>query len=570
MKSGNRNKIIYKEVVVVGNGPSGIILSFLLSGNIPYIISDAHPEEMLSARLRPLVGQCLLCQDLGFLSSGLEGRSTNQVSLLMDALLHPYADMGWDLEPLIEFRKTGTKIDHIVLGKGPPGGSWHRMDPQILTLSLGSWMALPGLPFHSRDSSEKRAYASNVAKYYAHYTEKMELTKNFHNYVTVNSVNAITKKAEAKNDSWTTNNNNNDITKCCGEMCEILEPESDDSGCVKNAIDCLMLKNRKKTRCKWSKSNHESSEALKKSDKKRSISFCCGTNTYNCDRLYSKSMNERIYRHSFSLEFRDVPSSDSLYCDRDANWMIESVDTNTGDKITYVSKYLVLANGGSDLPNRLEVSRMKKEPSWMLYDLGRLESNLDSYLSGDIEDIDPLLVVGAGLSAADAIIAARGRNVPVIHVFRQKSPELSRHLQENLYPEYHKVHQMMLDGGSTYPYYTAYPEYSLTDFNDEARTVIITSKEGVNKKINVSFAIILIGSMPDLSFLPKHFNLANNKHLLLDCKTNTADIDGLTYAVRGYDNLFAIGPLAGDNFVRFLSGGALAVTAELYRRGEYS
>lgn len=55
------------------------------------------------------------------------------------------------------------------------------------------------------------------------------------------------------------------------------------------------------------------------------------------------------------------------------------------------------------------------------------------------EDIEPVLVVGAGLSAADAIIAVRGRNVPVIHVFRSKSPELNKQLPENLYPEYHKV-----------------------------------------------------------------------------------------------------------------------------------
>lgn len=71
------------------------------------------------------------------------------------------------------------------MGKGPPGGSWHRMDPQILTLSLGSWMALPGLKFGARDSSEKRAYASNVAKYYAEYAKKMGLSKHFKNDVLV-------------------------------------------------------------------------------------------------------------------------------------------------------------------------------------------------------------------------------------------------------------------------------------------------------------------------------------------------------------------------------------------------
>lgn len=35
-----------------------------------------------------------------------------------------------------------------MLGKGPPGGSWHRMDPNLRTLSLSAWMSLPGFDFN--------------------------------------------------------------------------------------------------------------------------------------------------------------------------------------------------------------------------------------------------------------------------------------------------------------------------------------------------------------------------------------------------------------------------------------
>ncbi|CAG9855923.1 unnamed protein product [Phyllotreta striolata] len=548
MKSENPNNIVYKEVVIIGNGPSGIVLSYMLSGNVPYVTSDSHPDEMLSARLGPIVGDCLLYQDFSLLSSGLEGRSTNRVSLLMDALLHPHADMGWDLEPLVEFRKTGAKIDHIVLGKGPPGGSWHRMDPQMLTLSLGSWMALPGMPFHSSDSEEKRAYAADVAKYYVQYTDKMGLAKNFRNGVTVDSVDEV--KRSYKSDNWVDKLNN----EIKGTLEACMENEENRS---RNVMRDGFRRNLRNSRCKC--------DGAKRNDKKRSISFCCDTSDFDCDRFYSSSMNEKLFRNSFTLDYNKVPSYNSAYRSPETNWIVNCSDANTGEKITYACKYLVLANGSSDSPNRLEVSKTKADPAWMLYDLGNLESRLDSYLTLDPEDVDPVLVIGAGLSAADAIMAVRGRNVPVIHVFRQRSPELSRHLQENLYPEYHKVHQMMLDPSSIHPYYTAYPEYTLTDFDADARTVILTSKEGVSKKINVSFAVILIGSRPDFAFLPKHYNLAARKHLSLDCKTNTADIDRLTYGLRGFDNLFAIGPIAGDNFVRFLPGGALAVTAELYK-----
>ncbi|XP_028134009.2 oxidative stress-induced growth inhibitor 2-like [Diabrotica virgifera virgifera] len=575
MKSGNQSNIIYKEVVIVGNGPSGIVLSFILSGNIPYITSDDHPDEMLSARLSSSVGECLLQQDLEFLAQGIEGRSTNQVSLLVDSLLHPYADMGWDLEPLLEFKRAGKKIEHIVLGKGPPGGSWHSMDPQILTLSLGSWMALPGLPFNSGDSGEKRAFACDVAKYYVQYTEQMGLTENFHNYVSVNSVEQIeheqpyiVEKRLRKKGYWTSRIGKElkETLEACIER-EFEENCTDEHRCwISNAIDCLMLKNRRKIRCKRPR-DQDAIIIPRKNDKRRSISFCCDTNDYNnCDSFYSTSLNERFLRNSFSLDLKSVPSYNSAICDKETNWIVNAVDSNTGEKLTYACKYLVLANGGSDLPNRLEVSKVKKDPEWILYDLRSLEKNLDSYLANVKENVAPVLVIGAGLSAADAIIAARGRNVPVIHVFRQKSPELSRHLQENLYPEYHKVHQMMLDGGSTHSYYTAYPEYTLSDFDAASRTVILTSKDGVLSKLHVSFAVILIGSRPDLSFLPEHINLGVQKNLPLDCKTNPADVNRLTHSVNGCENLFVIGPLAGDNFVRFLPGGAVAVTSELYRR----
>lgn len=35
----------------------------------------------------------------------------------------------------------------MVLGKGEPGGSWHRMDKNLRTLSLSAWMSLPNLNY---------------------------------------------------------------------------------------------------------------------------------------------------------------------------------------------------------------------------------------------------------------------------------------------------------------------------------------------------------------------------------------------------------------------------------------
>lgn len=45
------------------------------------------------------------------------------------------------------------QVDHVVLGKGSPGGSWHRMDPNLRTLSLANWMSLPGYDFNNWEAT---------------------------------------------------------------------------------------------------------------------------------------------------------------------------------------------------------------------------------------------------------------------------------------------------------------------------------------------------------------------------------------------------------------------------------
>lgn len=101
----------------------------MLAGHRPYLRSAQHPDEMLSARLAGLLhGEAavpLMQQDLRFLSQGLEGRAPHPLSLLMDALTHPGADLGLELPSLLQWRPHPEKrVDHVVLGTSPPGGAW--------------------------------------------------------------------------------------------------------------------------------------------------------------------------------------------------------------------------------------------------------------------------------------------------------------------------------------------------------------------------------------------------------------------------------------------------------------
>lgn len=54
-------------------------------------------------------------------------------------------------------------------------------------------------------------------------------------------------------------------------------------------------------------------------------------------------------------------------------------------------------------------------------------------------ELKPVLVVGAGLSAADAVTICRSSGICVIHVYRNRSAGLDKMLPETVYPEYHEV-----------------------------------------------------------------------------------------------------------------------------------
>jgi NADPH-dependent glutamate synthase beta subunit-like oxidoreductase len=77
-----------------------------------------------------------------------------------------------------------------------------------------------------------------------------------------------------------------------------------------------------------------------------------------------------------------------------------------------------LANGGSDLVNRLGVRGENKSLSWLKYELPLLENVIESVKPEEKTNMKPVMIVGAGLSAADAVVACRNAGIDVIHVFR--------------------------------------------------------------------------------------------------------------------------------------------------------
>ena len=144
------------DTIIIGNGPSALILSFILHGNIPYYDpADAHPDPILHRKLLALPS--LLDIDVPDLTAHFAASrisySTQALpaNVLLDTLLRPLADTDpGQNQSCVEWRYEPQKsIPHLVLGNtakaggqwadNPIAGSW-----DIGALSYAEMLSLPG------------------------------------------------------------------------------------------------------------------------------------------------------------------------------------------------------------------------------------------------------------------------------------------------------------------------------------------------------------------------------------------------------------------------------------------
>lgn len=481
-------------VVVIGNGPSGICLSYLLSGYTPYLSPEGtHPNPLLQGKLDQQPHLSLLELDLEYLCEGLEGRSSNPVAVLFDSLLLPDSDFGLDhASPLLWRYEPERATPHLVLGKGPPGGAWHAMEGSMLTLSLANWMELPGLKLKEwmrekrRNVRNDRATPAEIASYYQHYVNQMGLEDSFACGTTVTSIQRVNCEGASGRPFWKVQ----------------------------------------------------------------------GTQKREADELGEGSLSE-------------VPF---IVC----------------------ADYVVLATGTHDIPARLGVEG--EGLPFVCHSFWELEAAISR---GQLDHTsDPVLVVGAGLTAADAVLAAHHLNTPVYHAFRRSVTDpglIFNQLPKLLYPEYHKVHQMMTQqqqqhgqdipssGGTgtpvdqqenntasmstgSYPGYVSLPKHRVVAFKPD-RKCVLEGEDGRRTVLQVSMVLVLIGAHPNLSFLPENGRpLGLNPQEPITCRRNPLEVDPYTYELVSEGGLYAMGPLVGENFVRFLKGGALAIASDLAKK----
>lgn len=272
----------------------------------------------------------------------------------------------------------------------------------------------------------------------------------------------------------------------------------------------------------------------------------------------------------------DLESGEQNPCSRDhcgkVKWEVRGHETKIGpdgeaisQDFCYRAPNVVLATGTFDLPNRLGVPG--DHYPCVKHSFNDLE---DLLLHGELTpESDPVMIVGAGLTAADAIMLAQNYSIPVVHVFRRDYNDpniILKKLPKLLYPEYHKVLQMMKMEEEV-EHYTPYPMHNIIEVMQDGKVLFRRKDSTRDTILKISFILVLIGSRPDLSFLPHEGkNLGVVPDMRIDCKHNPVDIDPYTYQSNHECGLYAMGPLVGDNFVRFLRGGALAITSHIWRK----
>lgn len=250
------------------------------------------------------------------------------------------------------------QIDHVVLGASPPGGSWHRMDSNLRTLSLSAWMSLPGLDFNTW-IAKRNSNASNENK-----TGIKQLKKNPNCNNKTYATNWWRCFASIRNNRYNSNNNNNPF------MCE------------RNDVDLKYHVND--VEVKLNQDNMVSTQLVHTQvprrilSMRRQVSREVQTRALVSDvaqyyEHYVKEMNLTRYFHNNTL----VTCVKPITCptNKHVRWLVRGIQTN-GTVFAYTCQNVVLANGAADLANRLGVNG-EGSNEWIKHDLPALVSVLE-------------------------------------------------------------------------------------------------------------------------------------------------------------------------------------------------
>lgn len=195
------------DTVIIGNGPSALILSYILHGHIPHY-AGGHYDSILDAKLSKDPNLLRLTSDLysHFLSSLRYSTQALPVNTLLDTLIRPNADTEINPTSCIEWRLEPTKaISHIAIGNTEhAGGQWAdnpvSASADIGALSYAEQLSLPGYSYadhlckaekenkNKKECDFVRPSRTEFANYLRHYPEAVGISESIFAGIKVDNV----------------------------------------------------------------------------------------------------------------------------------------------------------------------------------------------------------------------------------------------------------------------------------------------------------------------------------------------------------------------------------------------
>jgi len=218
-----------------------------------------------------------------------------------------------------------------------------------------------------------------------------------------------------------------------------------------------------------------------------------------------------------------------------------------GVPFTIKCRKVVLACGQSH-ERHLEVEGEYLNPN-VVYDVAHLKRLLQME-EEELPRNNRIIVVGDGISAADAINFCLKNNLQVLHVMKRGESQLRQtmlsKLSSSIYPEYASAYKLMT-GKKENSLYQRMTSASVIKLNKEVATI-----RHLDREINEPFRILVacIGRRSELAMFPKKMDFNSD------------------YRCDSDPHIFAVGSLAGDHFIRYLVGGCLQVATSLLKDRE--
>lgn len=291
-------------------------------------------------------------------------------------------------------------VDHVVLGKGPPGGSWHRMDPNLRTLSLSAWMSLPGLDYATWEAASHGPATAVAAP---PTTNNVCLQRQ--NTVASNQSNKLEcRKCVELRERRHHHLNHLPQYQKIGLFPPLLRPNEPPLLCGRCSKDAATLTVKEQIKNGYNSTVDSAAVAeppLRQQSPTKGNILQLPKRNLSLLRQVSKEVQTRAlvsrvaeYYESYVNEMNlarhfinntVVTAIQPLHCrssiQPEARWVVYGTHTATGKTFSYVCRNVVLANGASDLPNRLGLRAESIGLPWIKHELPQLEVALEKLTS---------------------------------------------------------------------------------------------------------------------------------------------------------------------------------------------